>query len=309
MPSPVSTSATQIVSPVVIQYAPEATIGITTDAQETVTVQGIVKTFTHTLADATAARNFLNSFDLADLRYDEVNGQVDEDLSALNLTLTGDINAHVEAAVNTATSSDSKTLKTWLNDELRAAFLAAFPGYLASSGVGSDISDGKYASGIGEVAAAQSAVSGVPLPPGATAADAVDATALASILRSTFINSFAVNVDVSGANAGTDLVTQFNGAAAILRASLYRQIAKASWIEYYTMGDSASGIGSGLPLLYGDKLVFVFDVDVQATTGGTEAGAPTPETANTILLNLGNRRVAFEFVMPAGEGAIPAVSV
>jgi hypothetical protein len=307
MPYPLSTNPTQIVSPVVIQYAPDATIGLTTDAQESVTVDGIVNTFTYTLADATAARAFLNGFNLAGLRYDEVNGEVDEDLSALNLQVTGGLATYVEAAVDTATSatSENKTLKEWLDAELRAAFVAAFPTYLSTPDAAAAVADGANDSGNGVgSAAAQSAVSGVPLPPGGTAQDAVDATNLATIIRNTIINSFTVNVDVSSAAASSDFTAQFNGEAPLLRRSLYRQIAKDSWMQYYTMGDPAGGIGPGLPLLGGDKLVFVFDVDVNATTGGADSGAPTPETANTILLNLGNRRVAFEFVMP-GSGIIP----
>jgi hypothetical protein len=147
-------------------------------------------------------------------------------------------------------------------------------------------------------------VSGEPLPPGGTATDAVTATTLAQVVRDTIINSFSVNVDVSGTTAGSDFRTAFNDAAELLRRSLYRQIAKASWEKYYTLGSPQNGIGSGLPLLTQDKIVFAFDVDVAATTGGAHSGAPLPVSGNTILLNLGNRRIAIEIVMPgavAGE--------
>jgi hypothetical protein len=305
--SSVSTSSTQIVSPIVTQYAPDATIGITTDAQETVTVTGIAETFTYSLANDAAARVFLNAFDLSGLRYDEVNGQVDEDLSSLNLTVKSAINAYITSAVNDATSSNSKTLKTWLGDELRNAFVTAFPGYLSNPDADAPVADAADTAGdgVGQDVSGQSALNPTMPAPGGTGQDAVNANSLASIVRNTIINSFAVDVDVSGAEAAADFVSQFNAAAALLRRSLYRQIAKASWAQYYTAGSPSAGIGAGLPLLAGDKLVFVFDVDVNATTGGTHSGAPMPVSANTILMNLGNRRVAFEFVMPAGEGIIP----
>jgi len=301
-----ATQAKQIVSPVVIQYAPDATIGLTTDAQETVTVNGISETFTYPLADATAARAFLDAFDLSGLRYDEkLPGQVDEDLSALELTVTAAIKDYIVAAVNGgATAAGGATLKAWLEAQLRAAFVVAFPDYMVENGAGANIPD----SGSNDVGAGQSAVAaavpGTQLPPGGTAVEDSPASSLATIVRQTFINSFAVDVDVSGAPAADAFVDQFNAAAALLRRSLYRQIAKDSWIQYYTTGDPAAGIGAGLPLLGGDKLVFVFDVDVNATTGATEAGAPTPAESNTILLNMGNRRVALEFLMPGADGII-----
>lgn len=301
-------SSSVIVSPIVTAHVPTAKIGISTDAQEEVTVSGIVKTFKLTLADAATARTFLDCFDLSGLRYDEViSGEVDEDTDTLDLKVKAGIEPFISDVVDNAVTTDVSaiTLETWLTNELEAAFRVAFPTYLNGSTSVADTDNGvDYNGDNGEGAgAAQNAQIGEPLPPGATAQDAVSATTLASIVRDTIISSFSVNVDVSGTTAGSDFRAAFNSASQLLRASLYRQIAKASWEKYYTAGVPANGIGSGLPLLTGDKIVFAFDVDVAATTGGVQSGVPLPSARpNTILLNLGNRRVAFEIVMPIPEG-------
>lgn len=317
-PASTSTSSTtnsRIVCPVVTKYAPDAYIGVSTDASENVTVTGIVAEFNIDISGD--ARAFLDAFDLSGLRYDEVLGQVDEDISQLNLTMDDGMKTYIARAITSATDASGNVLKTWLNKQLRYAFLTAFPDMLPTT----DVSDGE--TGPGAVVPGQTAGTAYYYATGGDAQDTTAATTLATIIRQTLLDKFSVDVDVSGGKAADKFNEAFNDASGVVRGSLYRQIAKDSWLSYYTMGSPGMGISGvegdlnpGLPLRQGDTITFVFDVDVNATSdsnkagvySGVQSGVPAPSdtgplagVASTISLNLGNRRVAFNFNI-AGAG-------
>lgn len=147
-------------------------------------------------------------------------------------------------------------------------------------------------SGFTGVIPAQTGISGEPLPPGALAVDGpLSAADPTTLIYNTLVSKFSVNVDVSGEAASAAFLEQQNKANAALRRSLFRQIPKATWTQYYIPGSTTLN-SYGLPLVVGDSIVFIFDVDLKATKSQT---IPTAGTPNVISMDLGVRRVAFEF--------------
>jgi hypothetical protein len=126
--------AATIVSPVVISYSPDATFGMTADAQEVVTVSGIMEKFVVDLSTGEALA-FLNAIDVSGLTFDNTLGEVREELENCDVSFKEGVRAVIARAITDA-SNGTVDMEGWLKEQLRYAFIEAFPTYLDADRVG-----------------------------------------------------------------------------------------------------------------------------------------------------------------------------
>lgn len=338
MPTSITSSSSVLVSPLVATYSPGAYINIDSEQSEEVRITGINETFTHTLT-GDDLKNFMKGFKVSGFSIDTRLGKNDFNYDNFDVTLgvenaaafksvlddiianaTSDASHNLVAAKNApATNDPDRKIGSYLHAELYNAFVGAF-GNLIGPSSADIIGSGSYASG---PITGQGASAG----PDPVMDAGVNGTSSADL--TTVINSFALLVDMDASAAAAEMISQHAAAAGHgAVASLFRQIGKS---KILTFMDPASEphpeertlTTTSLPLVAGDKIVFVFDIDVKAaganTTGetGTAAGGAdipasntenvpaadtqTPPYSNTISFNLANRRVAFEITL-GGEG-------
>ena len=343
----ISSNGTRFVSPFVTQYTPGAYINIDSELTETVTVTGVNETFKYTLTGADLT-NFMSGFKVSGVTVDTRMGQVDVNydsewdvtMGAENATnfksvldkiigdAVSDASHNLVAAVGSATGAvGDKKISSYLHAQLYNAFVGAFGGMLGPGPAPIAGNNNTAAN-----APSTGAADGQEAQTSNTALDAMDGVIAASSSLSTKINSFDVLVDMDASAAAAAMITDHTADA--LR-SLFRQIPRTTLEMYLDASGGALVAGeaqdlstNSLPVLKGDKLVFVFDIDVHAagpnTSGelGTAAGGdaitantsassenvPTAGTqSNTygtasVSLNLANRRVAVEITLGSGGG-------
>lgn len=279
-----TSSNTSFMSPVVTTFESNGFININTSTQDQITVTGIDEKFMAELS-GNDVYTMLNSFNVSGVSIDRRLGRDDVDLESLNVTMVGGKEADFKTLIKRllgstggALNGTNQSLDAWLAVQLKQLFQAAF-----TMLGGSQIDLSGELTGIGST---------VPGTAGDAVGDASDGTLGASALltagaltlstiNSTVIGEFSVDVltDVSG--AADNCWTQHNsGANVAQRRSLFRQIPKENLLAY-ALDSSGAAVTplktTALPLVHGNKLSYLFVVDV--TTAGKNAGDAAPENA------------------------------
>lgn len=303
-----------IVSPIAVDYAPQAFINVDSEQLAAVNVTGIQQKFVIDLSGESDVVALLNGFRVAGAKYDtrlpDSSGGpaqiVDADLSALAVSMDSDakaaLRAVIEKGLDQATNGAGNVLDTWLAGKLRDAFSAAF----------GNLPTGTVAGAASEYDASEGMI-GTDAAPGGAASGAAVETAI-GITSSTAITGFAVDVLTDSDAASNEFWNQHDvSGAANLRNFIYRQI-PAGHIKAYLPDNLVSNetllTTDALPLLKGDSMAFIFDVDLkdagQDPTAGSAATAEDVPTTGSggngvsnFQLNLGMRRVTIEFKLTA----------
>ena len=326
--SQVNTTANTFVSPYVSTYAPGAYINIDSSLNEIVTVTGIHNKFTVNLTDPTKVADFLGGFTVSNVTVDTRLQQLDMDMSGMSVDMSGNAFKSVlqEDIIKVATDGNGDAVGTYLHDQLYNAFVTAFGDMLPNSTIAPANSNAAGGGGGSAGAPAQQLS-------GDTAEASTNNNGTVTAQVGTIINSFDVLVDMDASAAAQAMIDQHATNASAL-ASLFRQIPRTTWQQYLDMSSNGTYIEgeaqdlstNSLPLLKGDKLVFVFDIDVTAagpnTEGntGTAAGGQEIPASTTyedvptagpnqstglgvsyVSLNLANRRVAFEITLSPSD--------
>lgn len=330
-----ATSASLFVSPAVVSYAPDCNLAIESSEQENVTVKGIQNFFCAHLSDADAVK-VLSGVSFAGVTFYESQGKRAELNNQLlcnwsdDATRSADALAVLAAAVAGATEDDemmasdrpadsqARTIKNYLKEELASAFQAAFQGFTLNLGADASningATEGLNGSGVTTAAAGDGGATatgqasnpnpagpGVTMISGAVKDQGADADATVAI-NTIQLNSFSVEVDVSGGAAADALVAQ---TATPALNSLWLQIPQATLDLYRDVnaGVTSSEMNTNaLPMACGDSLVFIFDIDVaasnalEAPTSGSALPAPNADSY-TYSLDLARRRVALRLVL------------
>ena len=293
-----TSSANHMVSPCVTSYEPNAFINVDSQLLEGVNVSGIDSQFDISLNEADSIK-LLNGFTVSGFSVDCRLGKKDPNMSALRVDLSGaDFKSVIANAINTATNvaSPTETIDKYLANQLRNAFKAAFGSYLPTGSItGGDGS--AEINGIDTTQTKQEAAD--------PATDERAAAGAVAVTLTTTITGFKVDVLTDASVAADNLVEQHAASSSSAPANIFRQIPKDSWKLYL---NDASGWATtylntdALPMLKGDILTFVFDMDVN--TAGADAPNATAEDVprsgdqsdaygeQKFSLNLANRRVA-----------------
>jgi hypothetical protein len=257
----------------------------------------------------------LNAITVSGLYHDYRLGKIDPHLGSV--TLDANFNTIMELMVNDAVDDDNSVgVDKYLANELRAAFIAAFGTALPTSeNEGPDVS------------AAAGAVQNEDNTDPATDAGTADQST--SVMYKTRINGFTVDVNTDAAATAT-AIKEIHEANSSRGAKLLFQLIPRGSVEKYM---SAANIADGFkevypstdafPLLQGDKLTFVVDIDVHtagadenavnASVAAEDAALPAEKAveygASSFSMNLANRRVAFEIELatPGTKGDAFAV--
>ena len=288
-----------MVSPCVTSYEPNAFINVDSSLVSGVEVSGIDSQFDISLNEADSIK-LLNGFTVSGFSVDCRLGKKDPNMSALAVALAGDdFKSVVAASIGSAQNSANpkETIDKYLANELRNAFRAAFGSYLPTGTITGDEDDAVEDNGIDSTQ-----VEDATTDPAKDARATVGAVA---VTLTTTITGFKVDVLTDASTAATNLVTQHAENSSSAPANIFRQIPRASWVQYL---NDASGWATtylntnALPMLKGDTLTFVFDMDVN--TAGANAPNSTAEDVpisgdqstdygvQKFSLNLANRRVA-----------------
>jgi len=230
----------------------------------------------------------------------------------------------ISKAIAGATSSTgSLTLSKYMSKELYNAFTAAFGSVLLGFTGASFISGAPDGSVAGTtITSAGPTYTDNPVVetnPNVGSAESVLVTSKTSV------TGFAVQVVVDPSAAASNLWNTHTAATNNVRTVLVRQIPKSNLVKYLPEGATGAEVPlvtDALPLVWGNKLNFVFDVDTNTTpnenipvednvtqANGDSAPGPTNVPGkNMFNLNLANRRVAFEFVLGTADGVSVAGS-
>lgn len=294
----ITSSSTNVVSPCVTTYDPNAFINVDSSLSQTVNITGIDEQFTTTLSEADSIK-LLNGFTVTGFSVDCRLGQKDPNMEAgwgVSLN-SADFKSMIEQTLENAVDASGEKIDQYLANQLRNAFKTAFVGYLPTKTFGPD------ADATGNVGSDSSQSAQTASTP---ATDANTTVGSVSVNLTTTINGFKVDVLTDKALAAQALIDK-HGAVESSVKTIFRQ---SAWLSYL---NDVSGWATtyldtdALPMRKGDTLTFVFDMDV--STAGAEGGATDTNEdvplssvqvgANSgwgkseFALNLANRRVAF----------------
>jgi hypothetical protein len=300
---------TNVVSPCVTTYDPNAFINVDSSLTQQVNITGIDEQFNVTLLEADSIK-LLNGFTVSSFSVDCRLGHKDPNMPAgwgVSLN-SADFKSMMEQVIDTATDASGEKVDQYLANQLRNAFKAAFIGYLPTKTFGPD-SDGT--AGVGSDSS-QSASNGAPSGP---ATDANTTVGSVSVNLTTTVNGFKVDVLTDKAAAAQALIDKHAAVESSVK-TIFRQ---SAWLSYL---NDVSGWATtyldtdALTMKKGDTLTFVFDMDV--STAGAEGGASDTnedvplsgvQAANggwgksEFALNLANRRVAFNIKLTDAASA------
>jgi hypothetical protein len=270
---------TSVVSPVVTQYSPDAYMNVDAQVSNNVAITGIVNTFSTTLSLAQST-SLLNAFDVSGFFVDCRLTEKDPNVTRLNVSMHPDTaldaSGVISHVVENSVDSSGDVMDKWLAVKLRDAFVTVFANLLNPAGSNdSDASaaiipsstgpDGLlYTDGSANAYASDMQAQQAATLPG-TSAGAAALGSTVSVTTSTKINGFSVDVFTDPSAAATNLWIAHNAAGNLKQ--LFLQIPRATWMNY--MDADASGEyevldTDALPMKGGDKITFVFDVDVNA---------------------------------------------
>jgi hypothetical protein len=308
-----SSAGDSIVSPFIAEISPTSLINVDSEYVNTVTVNGINAIFKKTLT-MTQTATLLNAITVSGLYHDYRLGEVDPHLGSV--TLDASFNTIMELMVNSAEDDNSVGVDKYLANELRAAFIAAFGSALPTSeNEGPDVS--------APAGAVQNADNTDP------ATDAGTADQSTSVMYKTRITGFSVDVNTDAAATATAIKAVHEANSSRGTKLLFQLIPRASVEKYMNPEHIEAGYKevypstNAFPLLQGDKLTFVVDVDVHtaganenvvdASVAAEDAALPAEKaveyTKSSFSMNLANRRVAFEITLaqPGAKGDAFAV--
>lgn len=308
-----TSTGSNIVSPFIADISPTSLINIDSEYVNTVEINGVNAIFKKTLTMAETA-TLLNGITVADLYHDYRLGQVDPHLGSV--TLGAGFSETLELMVNSATETATSTgVDQWLANQLRAAFVATFGGSLAAAVLPLDIAGEDINT---DTKTVQSASATNP------AADAGTANQSTSVAYKSRINGFSVDVNTDAATTAAAIKTVHEANSNRGAKLLFQMIPRGSVEKYMSAEHIAAGYKEvypstdAFPLLQGDKLTFVVDVDVHtagadenvvdASVAAEDVALPAEKAveygASSFSLNLANRRVAFEITIPVlADGA------
>lgn len=294
----ITSNSTNVVSPVVTSYTPNAFINVDSSISQVVEITGIDERFNVTLSEADAIK-LLNGFTVSGFSVDCRLGQKDPNMAAnwsVDLS-SGDFKSIIEQAIDNAVDASGEKVDQYLANQLRNAFKAAFSSYLPTATfTGADASGGN---GYDTSQSAQTAST--------PATDANTTVGTVAVNLTTTINGFKVDVLTDKSAAAAALITRHKEVDSSAK-NIFRQ---SAWLSYL---NDVSGWATtyldtdALPMKKGDTLTFVFDMDVTTAgaegTGavstnedvplsGTQIGAGSGWGKSEFALNLANRRVAF----------------
>jgi hypothetical protein len=316
-------SPTLIISPIAVSYAPEAFINVDSELLAAVEVQGIQQQFEIDLSTVADVKALLEGFDVSGALYDtrlsdSSDGPVqivDADLSALEVTMTADavkkaaMRAVIEKGINEALDASGKVVDRWLADRLNDAFKAAFGSYLPTGWA-----EGQAPNPVNETSPTdQTQTPGTTN--GGTGMPVGDVTTSIAITSGTEITGYAVDVLTDASNASADFWTAHENATQNFRNFIFRQVPQTNIKAYLPAG--AAGISpaaalktKALPLVEGNAMAFIFDVDL--SNAGANPGAAGDEDVpvaiatgsatagqSSFALNLGMRRITIQFNLTA----------
>ena len=313
--------AASITCPYIHSLGIASVLNVESNTTESVTINNIDETLTY-------SANVAAAFDCSGWGLDEELGKTEvliENLvvslpssgAALKTVLAAAVGGDDDDAANAATNK----LNNYLRTEFTNAFAAAFPAYVASNSV----VDSERADAVAPGGASVTGTTAQVIAPGAAAtgtADAANVTGASIVTQTSTISSYAFHLDVSGAAAASAMVdaltvAHLNSLFMQLPLQNLKDFADASGNPTVGGADGAAEY-RGLPLKEGDKITFVFDVEVSATSdtnisnaganasgAGNATGAPPgslgnpPTSQQSINMDLGTRRVAFEITQAA----------
>jgi hypothetical protein len=316
--------AASITCPYIHSLGIASVLNVESNTTESVTINNIDTTLTY-------SANVAAAFDCSGWGLDEELAQTEvliENLvvslpssgAALKTVLANAVGGDDDNAANAATNK----LNNYLRGQFTAAFETAFPAYEAADFPNSVV-DSARADAVGAGGASVPGTTAQVIGAGAAttgAADTANATGASIVLQTSTISSYAFHLDVSGAAAASAMVDALTVAHL---NSLFMQLPLDN-LKYFADASGNPTVGGaegaaeyrGLPLKEGDKITFVFDVEVAATSdtnisnaganaggAGNATGAPPgsqgvpPTSQQSINMDLGTRRVAFEITQAA----------
>jgi hypothetical protein len=313
--------AASITCPYIHSLGIASVLNVESNTTESVTINNIDATLTY-------SANVAAAFDCSGWGLDEELGKTEVLIENLVVSLPSSgaaLKTVLAAAVGGDDDDDANAATNQLNDYLRgqfiAAFEAAFPAYVASNSV----ADSARTDAEGAGGTSVNGTTAQVIAPGAAAAgtaDTANVTGASIVTQTSTISSYAFHLDVSGAAAASAMVdaltvAHLNSLFMQLPLQNLKDFADASGNPTVGGADGAAEY-RGLPLKEGDKITFVFDVEVAATSdtniskaaanasgAGNATGAPpgsqgVPSTSQQSLnMDLGTRRVAFEITQAA----------
>jgi hypothetical protein len=310
-------ATTEVISPMVTNYSPDAYVNVNSEQLDTVVIQGINRVFEKTLSESDSA-TLLNIFKIENFSVDRTLGRNDpteitSEMVSIREGASVDFKVLIADIIGPSGATDiaNDHLDQYLANQLWVAFSNAFGSAISSANI--------PANALGLTAGIDVAEQGgQSLADPAT--DFMAAITAEAVTSNTSITGFSVDVITNGVTAAQKLYdAHVADTAKGAIASMYRQIARTKYAAYYYLGEDNSGsavplVTSALPLVPGDKLSFVFDIDVHtaaARPGVTTVPEDVPNTGSTdaygtsqFSLNLANRRVLFKLTM---GGAGPTI--
>ena len=309
------------VSPIVTEMTPDGFINISGEVVTSVTVTGIHRAFDVSFNELADIAALLNGFELSTANggtyLDARLGQNNYNYSSVSMRVaaTTAFKAAIWKALNTATDGSGEVVDQYLSRQLHHAFVTAFPA-LASM---ADLAQGAVA-GAAVTGTVSAAAAGAINFTGITGVDEDVQSATTSLTSTNNLHSFRVDVITDISEGANDLWTAHDGALARSRNALLTQLPRANLVSY--MDSSGAGAIEGkyayiplettaLPLVDGNTLAFIFDIDVDTannaqstnppgegseSVGGQMAGDSAPNQSafgsDSFSLNMANRRVA-----------------
>ena len=299
----ITSNSTNVVSPCVTTYNPNAFINVDSALTQVVNITGIDERFDISLNEADSIK-LLNGFTVSGFSVDCRLGQKDPNLAAnwgVDLS-SGDFKSMMEQVIENALDASGEKVDQYLANQLRNAFKAAFIGYLPTKTFGPD-SDAT--AGPGSDSSQSVSAGAAPGAPSTPATDANTTVGSVSVNLTTTVNGFKVDVLTDKAEAAAALIARHQAIESSVK-TIFRQ---SAWLSYLNdvSGWATTYLNTdALTMKKGDTLTFVFDMDV--STAGAEGGATDTnedvplsgvQTVNggwgksEFALNLANRRVAF----------------
>lgn len=316
--------AASITCPYIHSLGITSQLNVESNTTESVTINNIDTTLTYS-ADVAAA------FDCSGWGLDEELGKTEVLIENLVVSLPS-AGAALKTIIATAVGGDdddvaaaaTNKLNNYLRAQFVAAFEAAFPAYEAAD-FPNQVVDSARANAQSTGGASVNGTTAQVVQAGAATtgtADTANITGASIVTQTSTISSYAFHLDVSGdaaAGAMVDALTvaHLNSLFMQLPLQNLKDFADASGNPTVGGADGAAEY-RGLPLKAGDKITFVFDVEVSATSdtnisnaganasgAGNATGAPPgsqgvpPTSQQSLNMDLGTRRVAFEITQSA----------
>jgi hypothetical protein len=249
-----STETGQYIAPVIAAMNADASGNYGVLQRAKVTITNIDQTFNYILSEAQSA-SLMNLFSVADT-----------DISRNTNVL--DSSANVDVNLNLA-GLDGDNFRTMIRTALSGALSSTASKYVGSGAAEANLTPSNY----------------LAFQAYSDALKALKYDTLADMLGADDFSSFRMSLDMCG--GAISLVDKLTAAEAAIRKTLYTQLPETNTEKYLAPSgrtDLSNGVFAAenvsvinfLPLVVGDKIVFVFDVTVGAAT----ANAQVPGTLN-----------------------------